>query len=249
MNPPRLVAMIALLLVLLAIVLRLFSNPEMASPQPPSHRGAPVAFLVANVPAIGDFAGEFYINDLNPFVPINERAPEKAALEEQKRPQVVKATKLPPPPKNVIVEEPPKKPELPTLAGSTTAVPKCVGLIRHSSGRSALIVRMGAEGVEQRLGIGDLLEGWQLVELGQHNATFRDPSGAEQVLPIAPEAKNLLSASPGESFAPAGNPSAPPVDPAAQPSPDPSGGAMAQPPPPMDADRDGKDARKRQKQR
>ena len=182
MNPPRLVAVVCLLLVVLAFLGRLLSNPVEEMPGPPTSSAAKIAYLAAQVAPIGDFDREFNVNLENPFVPIHARREEQAAIKE---PKVVRTKPLPPPGPPVVIEAP--RLVLPRAKPVDVTRPECLGVISHArSGREVLIVRLPG-GEEQELERGARIGEWELLDLAPGGARFRDPKGIEQEVPfVAP---------------------------------------------------------------
>ena len=215
MNPPRLVAVVCLLLVLLAFVGRILSNPEVEEPGPPALPGAKIAYLAAQVAPIGDFDREFNINHENPFVAVQARRAEKEAIT---APQVAATRSLPKPGPPVVVETPILV--LPRAKPINLARPECLGVISHGrSGREVLIVRMPG-GDEQQLERGARISDWELLDLAAGGARFRDPKGVEQVVPFvapSPTAQLMPSGDPAVADPPAADPTVPSpgADPAA----------------------------------
>src|SRR5687768_15950454 len=103
MNPPRLVAVVCVLLVLLAFLGRLLSNPVAEEPGPPAQAGTKITNLAAQVAPIGDFDSEFNVNLENPFVAVQARREEKEAIS---APRVAVTKSLPKPGPPVVVEAP-----------------------------------------------------------------------------------------------------------------------------------------------
>jgi hypothetical protein len=186
MNPERLIAGVSALLMLLAFVWFLTSDPQVANPGVPTYNGKVLVGLQAEVPVVGSFA-IFNVNDENPFVPDHLRIRERQAREP--RPP----TPTPPPsvahmhpvrPPAVPVEPPAQVITLPRLAPTAASAPQCVGLI-YSEGEQMVVVRMpGVEGtVTWAPGVTVL--GWTLVSIDNGNqATFTDPDGKVMVFPI-----------------------------------------------------------------
>jgi len=203
MNPPRLVAVACLLLVLLAFIGRILSNPEVDQPGVPSLAGTKIAYLAAQVPPIGDFDREFNVNLENPFVAIQARRDEKKAINE---PKVAAPKNLPTPGPPVVVEAP--RLVLPRAKAIDFDRPECLGVISHGrSGREVLIARLPG-GEEQQLERGARLGEWELIDLLPRGARFRDPKGVEQDVPfVAPSPTTLLMLTP-ESAAPVNQPPA-----------------------------------------
>jgi len=187
MNPPRLVAVACLLLVLLAFVGRLLSNPEVEVPGVPALPGTKIALLAAQVPPIRDFDHEFNINHENPFVPVLERREEKKAITE---PAVV-SKNLPPPSKPVVVEPP--RIVWPKARAMDIPRPECLGVISHGrTGRQVLIARLPG-GEEQQIERGQRIGEWELIGLTPGGARFRDPKGGEQEVPfVVPTATVMM---------------------------------------------------------
>ena len=189
MNPPRLVAVACVLLVVLALLGRLLSNPVMEEPGPPAQAGTKIAFLAAQVAAIGDFDREFNVNLENPFVPVQARRDEKEAISAP----TVKVTKaLPKPGPPVVVETP--RLVLPPAKPLDLARPECLGVISHGrSGREVLIVRMPG-GTEQQLERGSRIEEWELLSIAAGGARFRDPKGVEHEVPFVAPTPTVMRA-------------------------------------------------------
>ncbi|MBA3686876.1 MAG: hypothetical protein H0W72_16780 [Planctomycetes bacterium] len=174
----RCVAVVAIAIVLIAVVVCADGGLRQLTTPPPGHLGPPVIGMVAAIPAIGDLNGEFDINAWDPFVPSRDRLPgdvppdQAADADRDRRAGDVGDGRGPSPAPR----------SLPVIAPA--AVPRCVGLVRHSSGRSALIVRMGASGEERQLVVGETIGGWRLLAVGSDGALFSDPHGEQQELAI-----------------------------------------------------------------
>ena len=213
MNGPRLVAITCLLLVLLALVGRILSNPEVEQPGRPALPSGKIAYLAAQVLPIGDFDREFNVNPENPFVAVKYRSEETRAMITPP-PEVVRVRPLPPPGPPVVVEMPILV--LPAATPVDRERPECLGVISHSrSGREVLIVRLPG-GEEQQLERGARIGEWELLDLAVGGARFRDPQGVEQVVPFVVAAPTVMVVPASTSTAP-GEP--PPTTTAAGPVP------------------------------
>lgn len=175
-----LAAGVAAILLIASIVWWLASVPQSIDPGQPTWKGADIVRLNAAVPQIADFT-EFYTNDENPFVPLNER------IAEREWPNRDQRTKLPtpifiPPPSEAVVVIVPNPPVLifPQLVPAPSNAPLTYGLV-SVDGHEAVIVRMPGATEPVTLKPGDKVVGWTLVSIDEVNfATFLDPDGMEQ---------------------------------------------------------------------
>lgn len=165
-------------------VLALSETPVVDPGRPGTATSAP-SILVASVPPIGDFDGEFHVNYENPFVPYSERVADRLAqdpTERAKRP--MRPTRPTPPPEKppVIVE--PAKLVLPARRDPPPGAPECLGVVRHGpSGQSVLMVRLPGEAATP-LVVGEVIGGWTLKEIGAGVARFERPDGGEDILAV-----------------------------------------------------------------
>ena len=179
-----LAAGVAAMLLIASIIWWLTSAPQPIDPGQPTWKGADIVRLNAAVPQIADFK-EFYTNNENPFVPLNERIIERDWTNpDHRRP------KDPPPPPpiqtlpirgSVVVKDPvPPVLVLPTLVPAPSNAPLTYGLV-SVDGHEAVIVRMPGAPEPTTLKPGDKTGGWTLVSIDEGNfATFIDPDGIEQ---------------------------------------------------------------------
>lgn len=179
-----LAAGVAAILLIASIVWWVASTPQPIDPGQPTWNGTNIVQLNAAVPKIADFA-EFYKNDENPFVPLNERIVERDWTNpDRRRPdrQLPPPVPIPPPRDPVIVKVPLPPPVLvlPTLVPAPSNAPLTYGLV-SVDGHDAVIVRMPGATEPTTLKPDDKAAGWTLVSIDEGNfATFIDPDGVEQ---------------------------------------------------------------------
>jgi hypothetical protein len=179
MNLPQLVAGLCGFLLLAAIGYFAITSPKPVELDAPSITGEPVEILVVSAPPIGDFK-TFNVNPLNPFVPYQERKDEEGEIDARNNPRIRPPVDPPKPERQPYI--PPK------LDEKKVAAPNCTGLIIHESGRLILEVSMGDQGPKTLLRPGESVAGWQLLEISNGIAKFRDPDGKEVALVISPGA-------------------------------------------------------------
>jgi hypothetical protein len=188
MNPERLIAASAALLLIVAFAWFLTSDPQIANPGVPTFNGPVLRGLYAEVPVVGPFK-TFNVNDMNPFVPWAQSVaeantykpkPTRTITEDQPKPPRMR----PPRPPAVPVEPPPVVVTLPKLTPAAATAPQCVGLV-GAEGEQMVVVRMpGADGTVS-WAPGTTVLGWTLISIDNSNqATFTDPTGAIMVFPI-----------------------------------------------------------------
>lgn len=216
MRIAQIVAVVGVLCLLAAVAVLSLHEPEVATTQAPRNRGGKVRLLVAKAPEIGDFQTEFHVNNENPFVPWNLRQEEIAAIRRPKQPP--QTVKIRPPTDLPVPVTPPKPPEksFPPLEAPRPAEPDPVGVVLHSSGRSALVVRLG-EQPPVRIESGQELDGWRLIGFDADSASFLDPRGETRRYTIN-VAQTGLSGGGGTDESPA-----PAPQPAPMPAPRPNG--------------------------
>jgi hypothetical protein len=220
MNLPQLVAGLCGFLLLAAVGYFAISSPERVKLDAPTIAGEPVEILVVSAPPIGDFK-TFNVNPLNPFVPFQERKDEEGEIAARNNPRPRPAVDPPQPQRDPYI--PPK------LDEKKIATPNCTGLISHESGRLILEVSMGDKGPKTLLRPGESVEGWQLIEISNGSAKFRDPDGKEATLLITPgaTANSLPKASPATNSGTGSGGKTSPVPPGAEnavpPNPGPGG--------------------------
>jgi hypothetical protein len=182
-----LAAGVAAIMLIASIVWWLTSAPQLIDPGEPTWKGANVVRLNAAVPQIADFK-EFYTNNQNPFVPLNDRGPEDEAQDpdnrRRRRDPPPTPPPIPPPREPVIVKVPDPPPPrvlvLPTLVPAPSNAPLTYGLV-SIDGNDAVIVRMPGATEPTTLKPGNKAGGWTLVSIDEGNfATFVDPDGVEQ---------------------------------------------------------------------
>ena len=134
------------------------------------------------MPQIADFT-EFYTNNENPFVPLNDRIVEREWTNPDRRPGRSLPSPNPiPPPKDSVIVIVPNPPVLifPQLVPAPSNAPLTYGLV-SVDGHEAVIVRMPGATEPVTLKPGDKVVGWTLVSIDEVNfATFLDPDGMEQ---------------------------------------------------------------------
>lgn len=172
----------AAILLIASIVWWLASAPQPIDPGQPTWKGADIVRLNAAVPQIADFT-EFYTNDENPFVPLNERIAEREWTNPDRRPGRLPPSSNPilPPRESVIVIVPnPPVLILPKLVPAPSNAPLTYGLV-SVDGHEAVIVRMPGAAEPITLKPSEKVSGWTLVSIDEGNfATFVDPDGVEQ---------------------------------------------------------------------
>lgn len=186
MNPHQLTVLIAVAALLGSVAVVALNETPVVEPGRPGTTASAPPILVASVPPIGDFEREFHVNYENPFVPYNERVADRVAqdpVERAKRPPRQPARPTPPPEKPPIMVEPAKL-VLPARRDTAPGTPECLGIVRHGpSGQSVLMARLTGE-IAQPLGVGDVIGGWTLKEIGAGVAHFERPDGSEETLPV-----------------------------------------------------------------
>jgi len=229
----------------------LLSAPEVIDPGQPTWKGADIVRLTASVPQIERFE-RFYVNDDNPFVPLQARLAEnetRRRLREgprvvQQPPPPPRLVQVPPPRPPVVVIEPEKpKLVLPKLSPTPGNAPTVYGLVAVD-GHEALIVRMPGAKDSIQLAPGKQVDGWTLVSIDNGNlATFTDPLGAEHRFVIgqgslAVAQNEESAAAPGKTATPGKGPTggsllpkAPIPGGARPPGPGGADGAIPRPPP------------------
>jgi hypothetical protein len=177
-----LAAGVAAILLIASIVWWLASVPQSIDPGQPTWEGADIVRLNAAVPQIADFT-EFYTNNENPFVPLNDRIAEREWTNPDRRPGRSLPSPNPiPPPKDSVIVIVPNPPVLifPQLVPAPSNAPLTYGLV-SVDGHEAVIVRMPGATEPVTLKPGDKVVGWTLVSIDEVNfATFLDPDGMEQ---------------------------------------------------------------------
>ncbi len=189
--PERPVAFAALALLGLAAGYWLLSGVAAIDPGLPSYKAGAVVRLEAAVPEIAAF-DKFHVNELNPFVPLQERMDEEGASPHGHRtPRGIAVTPQPPPVTRIPVKDPVKVSEPPRPAWAPPRVtaapanaPECVGLLAPD-GKEVLMVRGAGDTAVSTISVGESVGGWKLVAIENGNqARFADPAGVEQVFPI-----------------------------------------------------------------
>lgn len=159
------------------------SAPELIDPGQPTWKGADIVRLKASVPEIPDFR-EFYVNDDNPFVPLQARLSERERRNPTRRvdptpPRPDKKMPPPKPPVEVVEKERPVL-VLPKLSPVPNNAPLTYGLVVVDN-QEAVIVRMPGATQSITMKPGTKEGGWTLVSIDNGNlATFLDPQGVEQ---------------------------------------------------------------------
>src|SRR4051812_3602407 len=97
-NPSTLTAGFGVLLLVGSVTWWVLSDEPIWPYENPTFQGKPVQHLIASLPAIGDFASEFNVNDENPFLPFKERKQQSAVI---KYKRTAKPTKTSTPPSQV----------------------------------------------------------------------------------------------------------------------------------------------------
>lgn len=190
----------------------MLSTPAVIDPGQPSWKGADIVRLTASVPQIDHFE-QFYVNDDNPFVPLQARLAENQRRKDLRDgPSVVKPPPrpvqvLPTRPPVIVVE--PENPKFvwPKLTPPPANAPTVYALVA-ADGQEALTVRMPGAKDSIRLVPGEKVDGWTLVSINSGNlATFTDPQGVEHQFAIG---KGDLAVAQNESgtAAPSTNPNA-----------------------------------------
>ena len=186
----RIAAGVAAVLLLLALIGWVLSDPQVANPGIPRFTGGALSRLEATQPKIAAFE-YFYQNDDNPFVPFSQREKERTARVPRGVARVpvapvptTVATLPPRPPVKVIAPPPRAALALPKLTAAGPTAPICVGLV-NVDGKEVLMARMpGTEGAAP-MAVGDEASGWKLIAIDNGNqARFTDATGAEHVYPI-----------------------------------------------------------------
>jgi hypothetical protein len=175
-----LAAGVAAILLIASIVWWLASVPQSIDPGQPTWEGADIVRLNAAVPQIADFT-EFYTNNENPFVPLNDRIAEREWPNRDQRTKLPTSIFIPPPSEAVIVIVPnPPVLIFPQLVPAPSNAPLTYGLV-SVDGHEAVIVRMPGATDPITLKPGEKVSGWTLVSIDEVNfATFLDPDGMEQ---------------------------------------------------------------------
>lgn len=183
-DPQPIAAGAAALLLVASTAWWVLSTPEVVNPGQPSWKGADIVRLTASVPQIGKF-DYFYVNDDNPFVPLQARLAENRSWDRIRNPQTARTrppapVQIPPPREPVRVVEPEKpKLVLPKIVPAPSNAPTVYGLV-SLDGSDALIVRMAGAKDSIQLVPGTQVDGWTLVSIDNGNlATFTDPQGVE----------------------------------------------------------------------
>ncbi|HEX3132543.1 MAG TPA: hypothetical protein VHX44_03050 [Planctomycetota bacterium] len=175
----------AALLLVASIGWWLLSAPQVIDPGQPSWKGADIVRLTASVPQIDRFE-RFYVNDDNPFIPLQARLAENERRKQLREgPGVV--PKAPPrpvavlPPRAPVKVVEPEQPKLvlPKLSPTPANAPIVFGLVAVDN-QEALTVRMPGAKDSIRLLPGEKVDGWTLLSIDNGNlANFTDPQGSE----------------------------------------------------------------------
>lgn len=174
----------AAILLIASIVWWLTSAPQSIDPGQPTWNGANVVRLNAAVPQIADFV-DFYTNNENPFVPLNDRIAEREWNSDGRSGRPGRLPPSPnsiPPPKDPVTVIVPNTPVLvlPQLVPAPSNAPLTYGLI-SVDGQEAVIVRMPGAAEPITLKPSEKVSGWTLVSIDEGNfATFINPEGIEQ---------------------------------------------------------------------
>jgi hypothetical protein len=178
---------VAALFLVASISWWLLSAPAVIDPGQPSWKGADIVRLTASVPQIDRFE-RFYVNDDNPFVPLQARLAENGGRQRLREgpgvrpptPTLTRPVQILPPRAPVVVVEP-EKPKLilPKLSPAPANAPIVFGLVAVD-GQEALTIRMPGAKDSIRLVPGEKVDGWTLVSIDNGNlANFTDPQGIE----------------------------------------------------------------------
>jgi hypothetical protein len=202
----------AALLLVASISWWLLSAPAVIDPGQPSWKGADIVRITASVPQIDHFES-FYVNDDNPFIPLQARLAENETRRRLREgPSVAKAPPRPvqtlPPRPPVEVREPEKpKLVLPKLSLTPANEPIVFGLVA-ADGQETLTVRMPGAKDSIRLVPGEKVDGWTLVSINNGNlAIFTDPQGLEQRFMIG-QSDLAVAQNEGGTAAPGADPNA-----------------------------------------
>jgi hypothetical protein len=186
LNPQTMSAMAGGLLLFLAILYAILSNPLPVPIGRMTFKGDPLVMIEASVPDIADFA-HFNINPENPFVPYNVRLVERELHKLRNA-----GTRPLPPPNNgnksngQVIVKTIKKPVLvlPKLTPAGASAPRVIGMI-GSEKQSVLMVRDADSLVATPVPIGGSFNGWTLISIESGNqAVWEDVSGTRHTFPI-----------------------------------------------------------------
>jgi hypothetical protein len=174
---------------IVAVIWWALSDVPVAIADTPTWSGKAVEQVSAAVPAIGPFEREFHVNDLDPFVNEDLRPVEENRIRTnqhwphgQRNPENPTQVKTPPPavPPTLV---------WPAAVGHLVG-PSCVGVITTTQG-SLLLVKMPSSDELVAMSVGDTVpkdapadKQWQLQEVEDGAARFKDPTGSEMTLPI-----------------------------------------------------------------
>jgi len=147
----------------------LLAELPLPDPGPATTKAGVVVRLRADVAEIGEFAS-FNVNDENPFIPVHQRAEEKANI--KPRPGVI------PKPQATVIEA--KAKPLPRTGAGAGAAPACLGLATTARSES-VILRFPGESQDRIVGVGASVNGWTVTGIEHGNVVLlRDPGGVIQ---------------------------------------------------------------------
>ncbi len=182
MNLQALSAFLALLALAGALLWYALSGVEPHPFGEPRYKGDPVVVITADTPPIGDFIGDFYVNEQNPFVPYNLRVDEMGHG---------KGPKGPWKPTTPVQITPPKPMVWPKAVAGGPDVPTVHGLVIGTGADTQQPMVMastpGSSDEPSRLSPGDRIGRWTLKSIDAGNiARFADDAGHEFPVVISP---------------------------------------------------------------
>lgn len=138
----------------------------------------PVAQMRVDIEEIQSF-DQYYINEVNPFVPFNQREPERKRMwTRRNRPRDAKPPVTIPEEKKPVETPtlPVKLPELvlPTIKPTDAVAPKIIGNVSMGD-RFLVFVELGDK--EAQMQAGDKIGGWTLLRMEDTQVFFQDPDG------------------------------------------------------------------------
>ncbi len=187
-TPELLIALASAVLIVCAAAWWLFADTTAVNLGPPTIKGDQVVALRATVPVIGEFTRDYYTNDDDPFVPEGQRVSTLNRIQKNRvrppgsHPNHHQPTPAPTPPVAPI--------QWPSATGIPPPYPICVGWVA-TAGASCLLARMSnGPTAALQLHVGESIgvdheHQWTLLGISDDGlATFRDPSGKDEVFPI-----------------------------------------------------------------
>ncbi len=190
----RVVSLVAALALIVAIVAWTISAIELHQRTAPLIDGSAVVLLAASKPDIGPY-DNYAVNNENPFIPYNDRVPERSRKYGTRPVAPPAPPNFPPPVGGTVVILPPQPPLVwPSLDGSDPSAPTCVGLIEVANRAPVVLVRAPNEKEAKPMAVGEAIGGWTLLAITADSIVrFRDPAGSTHDMTI------LLAKADGDS--------------------------------------------------